>query len=74
MQAEPWKKQTVQKMCRISGNHSSLYQITLNVTGTSPVVYTRLSAGRYRITIQAACPGQRFKDGPRERVRFTVQA
>ncbi|XP_065915984.1 sushi repeat-containing protein SRPX-like isoform X4 [Dysidea avara] len=30
---------------------------------TSPVTYTGLSRGRYRVTVQAACPGQRFQGG-----------
>jgi len=42
------------------------------ITGTSPMTYTGLSKGRYRITIQAACPGQTFQDGTRKRMRFTI--
>ncbi|XP_065915987.1 GLIPR1-like protein 1 [Dysidea avara] len=40
---------------------------------TSPLTYTGLSRGRYRVTIQAACPGQRFQDGSSKRVRFSVR-
>ena len=44
------------------------------IAGTSPVTYTGLSKGRYRINIQAACPGQRFRDGSRKRVRFEIHS
>ncbi|XP_065906599.1 putative defense protein 3 isoform X2 [Dysidea avara] len=41
---------------------------------TSPVTYTGLSPGRYRVTLRAACPGQRLRDGARKRAHFRVRA
>jgi len=50
------------------------HTINICIIGTSPVTYSGLKAGRYHVTIQAACPEQRIRNGPSKRARFSVRA
>ena len=49
------------------------HSINFCIIGTSPVTYSGLNTGRYRVTIQAACPKQHIQNGPSKRAQFSVR-